>query len=396
MDGVRLRGWADRGKVRPNDSFDFWIVIENRSSTEIQGLRFHPFRHPGFVEAGTCWRKGQPVCGPEKAKPGEAEPGLPDRLESNQAVSLRAQLKPAGEAGDWVVTGPIEWTEPGKGQTQTAVSIGPIQVTESSSGLLSGSEAVYTFFKDLGLSIVLALLAYAFQRLQQERSRTQDTRNLFLTKATDNAAQYFLPIIGRTESLLDQVAKLRTSQPGHDYTEHLNRGFYYALYLLKRMRDLSLRGGAFFLTDILGEQLISYCWGLFYVQAVQHLGYRELSRVLDLMEPHETLSSFEEKLRPRGVFSGGRIPPTVIDTMKEGFRSWATGPDFPNIEKELSFFKVALQYETNRLYLPWYQAEDRDSRVSLEQLAEDLKKSFPAEQVTSLEEYLAGLPPFQK
>ncbi len=199
---------------------------------------------------------------------------------------------------------------------------------------MSGSEAVYTFFKDLGLSIALALLAYAFQRLQQERSRAQDTRNLFLTKATDNAIQYFLPIIGGANGLLAQAQKLRAGPPGSNPEDPLSRGFYYAFYFIKRMRELALKGGAFLLNDIYGEQLIEYCWDRFYSQAVQYLGYRELSRVLDILESQETLTSFEEKLRPRGIMGGGKIPPAVITTMRDRFKAWLTGPDFADIEKE--------------------------------------------------------------
>ncbi|HTG31783.1 MAG TPA: hypothetical protein VLB76_02540 [Thermoanaerobaculia bacterium] len=390
VDGVRLRGWADRSKVRPGDSFDLWIVIENRSGTNIASLGFREFRHPGFVEVGACWRDRRPVCRPGDA----AAKGLPDRLENNQVTSLGAQLRPAGGAGDWVVTGLTEWTKAGGGQAQGAVFIGPIQVSEPSpSGWLSSSEAVYTFFKDLGLSIVLALLAYAFQRLQQERSRAQDTYNLFLTKATDNAIQYFLPIIGGANGLREQVRKLRA---GADPAEPLSRGFYYALYFIKRMRELTLKGGAFLLPDLYGEQLIQHCWIVFYGQAVQYLGYREISRVLDILEPQETLTSFEEKLRPHGLIGGGKIPPAVIAQMRTGFASWVTGPDFANIKIELSFLAVVLQYETNRLYGPWYREEDRRSRTDLEQLATDLSSRLPPEQASALIAYLAGLPPSQK
>jgi hypothetical protein len=225
--GVRFRGWSDRSRLAASETFCFWIVIENRSGAPMERLEFRELKAPGFVPAGRCWRASLPglpllpVCRPGESSAASAQ-GLPPRLDPNEAVGLTAELSPAaGQSGTRVITGVFSWQTSGGAQRQGAVEIGPIQVAHRpASPLAVTSTAIYTFFKDLGLPLVLVLLAYLFQQLQHEQARLEETRHFerehreetrqfFLARATDNAVRYLLPLVGAATSLQEYGRRLR-------------------------------------------------------------------------------------------------------------------------------------------------------------------------------------------
>jgi len=392
-DGLRIEARADRSKVSIPGVVHVWVTFQNRSDAEIQNLKLGRFRTDGFKQ-GRCWIAEVPAC-----RPGETVAKsslLPAKLLPGETVALMGDLQPENAPGSRVLMGPVSWTlvRPGKSPLNEVevVTLGPLQVAEPPTHwLLTVGEAVYSFFKDLGVPVVLGLLAYLFQRLQQDRTRQQETRQRFLDRATDNSARFYLPICSAAHMLVWQSRAFKEAAPGDPEREKsFRRSFYYFLYLMKKNRDLGHHAGGFFFPKREAEKVVDKCERAFFPAAWGRLGYIEISEVLDSLDEEETITSLEKKLfRPRflSLLSGSEA--TAATRLRDGFRTWLEKDGFDRYHDVLTVFSKVVLYEVNTVYASWYGQEDQP-REDLEEIWRGLKPE-DAEIATALRSYLDRL-----
>jgi hypothetical protein len=363
-DGLKVRGVADPGKLRPAETLSFWIFLENRSDGPLKGLRLQDFHlPPGFAEDGPCWQDHRPRCqaGDDSAA---RSPAPPWSLAKGQTVALEARVRVAARSrpGGRVITG--VWTGQGEDgrQLQVPLAIGPIEVAPGPRPRWDDYEqAVYAFFKDLGLAVVLAVLPFVFQRIQQARARQEEARQFFLSRATDNAVRYLLPV----SQLASQLRQTAGALPPGATARHVaqRQAFFYLISFVKKMRDLALEGGGILLTTPKAERLVDQCWGVLFERVRKQLGYVDLSHAVDLMEGHESITQFETAATPHHGFLGPQ--PTAaqeaVQRLREGFAAWPAA-DFARNAPYLDVFASVLGYEIDQLYAAWYDERDLRAR----------------------------------
>jgi hypothetical protein len=189
--------------------------------------------------------------------------------------------------------------------------------------------------------VLLGILAFAFQHIIQERSREQSTRNALLSTATTNAVQYLLPISTAVEGLRSHTK------------DSVDRGFFYFVFALKRMRDLSSSGGGFFFEDTRSKELPNQCWSVVFGRLVKGFGYVDLSYAMDLMEKRETVSKFLRLLEPpKGVPNEAQL---ALMRVHECFMAWSKDIASDLDLGLLGIMSEVIQFEANRLYLGWYK-----------------------------------------
>ena len=374
---VELKIWASRTVIRSGDSFELWLLVKNTSQLPLAELRIVDLYSPGFVPIGNCWIAGVPGCRPgvpSSVQPAGLETALPpgavamvfaelkssgkpkptsSKLKSagNPTCNASAKLAAAGNPFDKPdpIKSCVTWKLAGRVITEP-IEIQPVEVAPNVAHWVA---IAYTLLKDLGLPLVLAILAYLFQQILHERSRVQSGRDAMLPTATANAAKYLLPAAsaaGTLRRVLGEAEKLPPQKP--KWWAKQQEAFYYFIFLLKRMRDGNTIGGGFFLKDQRSEEFAAGCWRAIYRRAIDHFGYLNLSHAQDLLEGHETISSFLDRLQSpdEELKSAQRAAAEVA----ERFPGWSKVPPHNADLRLLGVLVDILQFEANRLYLGWY------------------------------------------
>ncbi|MDP9120888.1 MAG: hypothetical protein M3O15_05875 [Acidobacteriota bacterium] len=397
---VELKAWLSRAAIRSSDSLELWISIKNSGKKQLDDLRVVGCDLSGFVPSGTCWLAGVPSCRPvSPANPPQAG-GLERALAPGATAMVFAEIKPSVHSGGpGPVTLRVTWQLAGQAPVTEAVKIPRVEVAPHA---YHGIVIAYALLKDLGLPLVLTILAFLFQQILHEGSRSESARNAMLPTATTNASKYFLPAASAARSLervLKEAEALSPEPPDNPrwWAKH-QEAFFYFLFMFKCMRDGNTVGGGFFFRDTLGENLAAGCWGAVYRRAIEHFGYLQLSHAQDLLEGHETISRFLDRLRS----SDRSLEPARQATrdVADGFLAWAGGGNGNPDRGLIQVLGEVLEYEANRLYLGWYDKVEIPSQETLarwKQVIEAFQAAYPdplrgKNLVTSLAAYAAVLP----
>jgi len=349
---LALVGWAEHARLAPSGTARVYLIVENRSKVAVQDLRILGFESPGLEKVGTCWKNELPSCGTHARAGGP----LPATLAPGEAVTIWADLGPKGIPGAHAATALVTFTLAGERQSGEVLglSIGPIEVAAGRT--LLQAKAFLSFLKDLALPLVLALLAYAFQHLQQDRSRVQETFNAILPQAHQNAAQHLLPVVGATTRLLARcgpaIDPLNTEQ-----MTALRQSLFYTLGLVKGMRDLASQGGGIFFTTLLGEDAVMQCWRRIFARAEESLDASDLSTVLDRWSKDESLSSMGSNFDPPRTFwpHDAQAHEAAFQRLQGRFGIWLLSAPFSAFDRPLlGAFRDIMQREIDRLYSTWY------------------------------------------
>jgi hypothetical protein len=355
---VELRAWAARALIRSGDTFEFWILVNNASASPITDLRFIDLDAPGFVPIGNCWIGGVPGCRPGAPSSGQAaglETPLPAGAIGMAFAELKSSAKPDQEPAP--ITATVAWKLKGKTETLSV----PIQPVTVAPHAFHWVIVVYSLLKDLGLPLLLGVLAYLFQQILQERSRAESAHSTILPTATTNAIRYLLPAAAAIRNLRRVLveAEVNPADRRQNQAKH-QQAFFYFVFLLKRMRDMNSIGGGFFLADVSSEALVAECWRAIHRRAIDHFGYLDLSYTQDLMDAHETISLFLDQF-------GGRLNQAQIAALRvaEKFPEWSRDTERNADLKLLRVLAEILQVEANRLYLGWYEQVDSPDEKTL-------------------------------
>jgi hypothetical protein len=363
--GLALIGWADRSRVASAGSFRLYLTVENHANVAMERIGLVHLDTPGLKPVGTCWDpfRRLPACG---THPGPAGP-LPQRLGPGEAASLWTDLRATGASGARAATALFTASRADKPAEQQilGLSVGPIE--EAAGGLLTWAKALLSFLKDLALPLMLAALAFAFQNVQQERSRVNETINLILPLAHENAGKHLLPVVGATDQLLARYA-LAVGAASSEQAIAKEESLFFLLSAVKGMRDLTSHGGGIFFSDLVGEDAILFCWRTLRHRVEKRLGSGELSAVLDSWSRKESLSSMRLK------FSGadGELHP-AFEQLKSNFEGWLGSQEFETFDQRLCrAFSYIMQREIDRLYWTWYGEEPALEPQAIEELLEAL------------------------
>jgi hypothetical protein len=371
--GTEVKAWANRAVIRSGDSFEIWVLVKNLGSLPLTHLQIVGLDSRGFVPVGNCWVEGVPGCRP--GVPSSEQPaGLEATLQAGVTGMVYADLKRSGGLPKPIVAH-LAWNLGGRSQEQS------VEVRmDMAPRAPHWAVVLYSVLKDFLLPVLLGILAYLFQHVLQDRSRMQAARNVLLPTATTSAVQYLMPIVGA-------AGGLRAASDAE-------QGFFYFVFLLKRMRDLSGKGGGFFLGDLQSEELITECWNVFRRQVIEYFGYLDLSHAMDLMEKRETISKFLGHLQsPKGPLTSAQ---SAAQRVKGGFSAWRLSGD-PTL-KLLEVMSRVIQIETNRLYLGWYERVENPTAEELKGWEEAIlafRQAHPqvAENLgEKLEQYVSTLP----
>jgi hypothetical protein len=358
---VEITAWASREVIRAGDTFEVWLLVKNVSGLPLSELAIKFFASPGFVPVGTCWRGGVPGCRP--GMPAANQPvGLEATLAPDQTGMVFAELKSAGSTKGQIKAS-IAWVAGGKPREELA-AIDPVRVLPRVRGWVT---ALYSLLKDLGLPLLVGVLAFIFQRSLQERSRVQTVRNALLPTATANAVNYLLPVVSAIAALRRFTKEAAEATDAEVKSLKWQQSFYYFVFLIKRMRDQLIKGGAIFLEDTDGEEIVIQCWVAVYFRAVESFGYLELSQTVDLMDENESFSLFMKQFPGLRDLLG---PPPGGDRLaamrfRRKFLTLTAAGGFNADLGVLGIMEEILQLEVNRLFLGWYERIDNPSAKQL-------------------------------
>jgi hypothetical protein len=217
------------------------------------------------------------------------------------------------------------------------------------------SAAIYSVLKDLALPVLLGILAFGFQHSLQERARAQAVRQALIPRATENVVRYLLPIVSAVSSLQKAVTNGETTA-----------AFFYLVFVLKRMRDLTTAGGGIVLGNLASERFPMDCWGIFFARMKQRYGYMDLSHTMDLMTDHESISQFctalldaPEATRAVRTAAVLRFQQEYLkDFAKENFGSQLLLPI-------LQIMAKVFEVEGNWLHRGWYEDEELNEELKV-------------------------------
>lgn len=360
---LRLRGWAARSRVSTSSSMRVYLTVENRSDKRIDDVHLfftgHGFEPAGWIHLGAF------------------APGA--------ATTHPVDLKALNETSSGIITSGVHWRV-GKSLTFTTVAIGPVEVrTKEGLGLIL-SRAVLSFFKDLALPIVLVLLAYAVQRLQQEKTSHQETFHAMLPRAHENIVRFLLPILSSAHRFL-RYFDPRVSQPS------LQQTLFNLLFILKGMRSLVFKGGGIFFTNITGETAVQACWREILGIVETKFGAQQVSEILDEWGSVESFTALKKKFK-----TVGEPARTSFANMEKTLGEWVNqgkiDSDLLLLILVLRVFYDVMQYEIDKIYGPWYRDEppvfEQASRSELKKLSE--WKGCPEKLRDALKEFEGSLP----
>jgi hypothetical protein len=365
-DGLTLIGWADRSRLGSAGRLRLYLTIENHAKVAMERISLLHLDTPGLEPDGTCWDPARklPSCG---THPGATGP-LPQQLGPGEAASLWTDLRATGVAGARAATALFTaWRADKPAEQQIlGLSVGPIE--ETASRPLAWARALLSFLKDLALPLMLALVAYAFQRLEQERARVHETFNLILPRAHENAVKHLLPVVGATDQLVARWP-LAAGAASQEQAIALEESLFFLLSAVKGMRDLSSHGGGVFFSDLAGEDATITCWRTLRHRVEKKLGSGEIPTVLDRWSRKESLSSM------RLTFSEAHGEPhqTAFQKIKKSFDDWLHDREFETFDQRLcKAFSYIMQREIDRLYWTWYGEEPIVERQAIDDLLEAL------------------------
>ncbi len=366
-DELRLRGWATRSRVSPSGSVRVYLTIENRSNERIDDIRLS-LEGESFAASGPI-----PLGG----------------LESGRALTRPTDLQASNETGSGIITSLVVWKS-GTTQASSTLSIGPVEVRPGKSLYLLLGSSVLAFFKDLALPIVLVLVAYAIQYLQQEKTGHQETFQAMLPRAHENIVRFLLPITASAGRFLRYLPEAKVPRPENEQKKEelaLQQAFFHLFFIAKGMRNLSQKGGGIFFTNIPGEAAVSLCWKELSARMEKELGAREISEILDEWGRAESFTSLQKRFKT--VTDPTR---TCFTETEKKFKIWIRA-ELDYESRLLRVFKDVMQYEIDKIYGAWYRDEPafaEDSRTELEKLLEASTQSEALQK--ALREFRESLP----
>lgn len=373
----------DRVPILSTEPSELVLGFENQSSAEIE-IKLGELRAPGFSPSGSSrFRVRRADKRPQTFK------NTVIRLKPDQEDQVTVPLVSYETLGRFELSASGAWKQLGKSREEPwTLSLHDVQVVSPRATFLAHTaKAFISLLGILALPLLLALGGAWFQHRQQsialgkqERQRRIDHERQawanMLPVSHKNNTELYLPLLSGILSVESDYDRCREAiDKGEDVPpEDLRELLFHLLFSALRRRVIVDTGAGYHLKTREGEDLVmSTLDDGFLIDGLRsHLADIETqNRVLDLMEPNESYSSYVEKVygsaRPDQLaFSWGRSTrPTeplskTIEKLEGKMKSWLTEDDavakwwFKGL---LRMGHLVLLFELNRIYRFWYGKE---------------------------------------
>lgn len=382
--------WIGSGRIystckdKPGDEclrVDF--EFRNTSDERIEDLHFVDFKAPGFIESGKCWPEDQhyPSCVGSFA---ELSP-FPFSIGPRSSVHVWAQLEPSVASGRFGILAVYSWSQRSSPASRIGVStsrsgsitLAPIEITSPLHEAVGTAERL---MQALLLPIVVAFLAYIFQRLEKNREtrrekldKKQEARRARLERVrtelhdrleTERARRHevwkeqlermFIYTQEHYAHIARSMALVIQSPKEADFRDKV---FYYFLMLWFHNRALRDRRGGWFLSTKAGENVFKSGWPILISHLKGHLDYPGLEVAMALVKKPETLPRFRRRLRKISYSERGERARIELTKIQENFLTWVDSQDgsFPAVLALLEILANVLRFEWDRpFYGYWY------------------------------------------
>lgn len=351
--GLLVHGSADKNTLGPDETLYVDWTFENHSSNQVTVQI--SFAAPGFENV----KLAEPVF---SIPPGRLKP-------------IQVLLHPL-EGGQFRLTGRYK-TESAAGQTV----LGPVEVVTLGRRITRVLRQAYTVIKDLALPLLLAYLAYIFQKRQKDRDdlvkqNADDreykvqVRNIQLPRFQEYAEKHYLPIIASIRLLR------RDFEPSEPRLELV---LYRLAIFLKRMQRLREERGGVFFQDRKAESILQAAWFCFNHHVEEKLGLENRDALLALTRLDEDFAGFQAKM-------GNPVVREVLKNLKD----WAdlgANPQKGGLTNCMDLAHImqdVLSFETNRpLDQYWYNNSEKSDLCGFEDYHIPIE---PSKSYTTLQE----------
>ena len=354
---IRLETWVDDNRVSENQEIAFWIATYPPANGYADEIRVLTFRSPGFVPVDPkCWSAtNTPICvEPVGPLPLGARPG---------GVTFIGKLRSTTISGRYGLSIVVGWFDDRGVLRRKAIQIEPLTIENTAERRKSAiTDAIKSFFTDLGLPLVLAVLAYFLKKYEEERERSskaaeehgqqiQQTWTLMLPKMHQNAERHYMPISGDARSV-------------HDYhaSGDIDVTFFFFLLFLSEMRRMINRIGGFYFKHRSGEDMAHRLWAILLMRADNVFGRREREHAQVVVKPSDTFEMFS---------SGIGATDARIVAMRSTFRQPSTQAYFAVDAVLCEMLSSIVGFELNCAYEFWY---GRPEEFPIDEFVEDAER----------------------
>lgn len=343
---IRLDAWVDDSRVLPKKPLHYRLSIHNVTDSQINGVTLMAFEAPAFDVSGPnkeLWRPGSVIC---------------DALPAKHVYTIEATLDAREETGKFGIGAVVGWSAESVDRWK-AITLTPITVENASKrATLHALRTLTGFAKDFALPIVLALVAFALKKVEDERetsrkefeesraearraaeerrAQVQQTWTLMLPKIHENSEKYYMPLMSFASSVVRYY-------DGADRDPEVC--FFFYLRFFGRMKTMVDAISGFYLRYREGEEIVSTIWSalLELCDARVPRTARERGQ-LAMLQTHMTFVQFEERIRATPAIAA--LAAVFLDPAKYA--------DFVVDVKLMELFSFVLTYEVNCSYEYWY------------------------------------------
>jgi len=409
LGGLKLQGWLQQSRVYRGQTVRLRFIFENHSARKITGLRFVDLQAPGF-EWPPSWTAH--IEGPARIRWTGSQ--LDPDLNPGETETIEADLKPTRDSyGVFSVTAFVGWDRAATAASPVAetvhvpIALGPVEITTPwREHLALFSNRTYRVGKDLTLPVLLALLAYLFQKRQQgleaidqrqrddrekrdhdqreQRERSQQIWNSQLPRLHEIAEKHYLPIVTTIRYLGDAWGRLPNS-PVKKKEQQVNLCLYCFLLALRRFKFLRDEKGSLFFKDRSGEEVASAALFSLYFHVKKQFGEDGRERILKRIEVTDDFDKFLQKLQHDDV----------LQHCREVFVAWIedtqiTNGSFPQCLHILTIVRHIFKFEANRPFDEfWYGSPAKFDVDSVD------SGQFPVEPKDDIKALISGLTAYQ-
>jgi hypothetical protein len=370
--GLMVRGWADRTSVNPDETLRFDWTFENHTKAAVS-VEIEDLHTPGF----------------EVTTPPEPSFSVaPGKLKK-----LTLSLHPVS-GGQFRLTGRYQSTSASGEVVEGRTTLGPVEVATPMLRFTGIARQAYLALKDLALPILLAFLAYFFQKRQKQRetnaeeaAKARETRaaqereereyraqvrTLQLPRFQEYAEKHYLPIVNSLQ-LLQREFNNSGGDPGV-------MELYRLVLFLKRMQLLREERGGVFFQVLLAEKILQSAWFCFNAHVEKHLGAAERDGLLAMIGADASYGNFQKN------FEKSHGHTQILDKLKAwvGLGADREKGGFASCLDLAHILQSVLAFEINRpLNRYWYEGKSDD--LGLKDVAAYKIPTEPADHYTVLE-----------
>lgn len=376
---VDLEAYIDQNLISKGDNVKLEINIRNSNLEPITDL------HASIAAPGFGWTAE------------DLNRQLSPSLSADSTISASIPLSALANSGSYNIVVFFSWDK--KSHYTSMVSVGPVRMA----GLLGqdrfarflsrGSQLV----KDLTLPIVLAILGYYFQLLQgirdakrrrqdrkieaqrqreqEKREESQQVRQNILPLVMSLAERHYMPIV-RASRLLIIDYQTFLSTP----TASLDKVFFDALFLLKRMDYLRRDKGQIFFQDGRAEAIASDAWLILREKMLSTLGDMQVGLALEKIGNEDGFADFARR-RYSVLLSG------AFNRLEHWIKS--EPEEFMRYLRLVDLLQAVFRFEANRPFAEHWYGTKKGLSFELELSNFDFSKSVISKAAQARVEALA-------